>query len=63
MSDVVYAVAGFHHGAQGDHLDDVLLGLAVYVAEHLVEVFGDVALAALGLELVTEFAYEIAEVH
>ena len=60
VADVVHAVSRLHHGTQGNHLYDVLLGLAMHVGKHLVQVLGDFTLGALGLQAVAELANEVA---
>ena len=63
VTDVVHAVAGLHHGTQCYHLYDVLLGLAVHVGQHLVEVLGDFPFGSLSLQTVAELAHEVAQAH
>ena len=63
VSDIVHAIPCLHHGTQGYHLYDVLFGLAVHIGQHLVKVLGYFSFGTLGLQTITEFAYEVAQSH
>ena len=62
VADVVGAVAGLHHGTQGDHLHDVLFAASVDVGEEAVQVPADFGAVAGGLQLVAELGDEGREV-
>ena len=61
MADVMGGVFGFHHGSEGDHLDELLFLGALALMDELVHTAGSGALGAGGLELVAELTNEGAE--
>ena len=61
VADVVDTVSCFHHGAQGDCLDEVLFFLPLDVFKEFVEAFADVSLASFCSQTVAELADEGAQ--
>ena len=59
VADVVHGVACLLHGADGDGLDEVLLLLALYVVQQVVDGFGYIGLRARGTQLVAEAGDEL----
>ena len=61
VSDVVYRIARFHHGAQCHDLHHIFLFLALYFAEQVVEGVRNLGFRAFGAHLVAEFRHEAAQ--
>ena len=61
VTDVVRAVTGLHHGAQGHELHDILLLLALHVGEETVQALRHLRLTALRAELIAELGDKAAQ--
>ena len=61
VTDIVSGVFGFHHGAEGHHLDGILLAAAVTVVHQPVERLGDGSLSSCGLHAVAELGSKLSQ--